>query len=585
MRSGDLRELARLYGVQLSYEDASGKRREASREALTAVLRRRLPDGLSFEEALRERRERPHEPVTVRWGRARLELPRGSEVILEDGSRWSAGAPMPYGYHTVRSGGGESLLIAAPRRAHPLRGRQWGVFVPLYAAHTREKAEGDLGVLQQVLDWMRELGGSIVATLPMLAAFDDEPSPYSPLSRLFWNERYLDRGRLPERGETLEECVRSFQPDEEFERFARDAWEFAWFRSRVDEQRDPRSEARPRSYEEVRSVPGVRRHLYLQFRMAQQLRELAGTARATGTGLYLDFPLGVNAGGYDVWRYPGCFAKGVSTGAPPDAFFTKGQNWGFPPFDPDGLRRDRYGYFRAAIRNHMAHAGVLRLDHVMGLHRLFWIPEGAEPKDGVYVRYPDEELYAIVVLESFRAGCAVVGEDLGTVPEYVPRAMKRRGLRRMYVVQYEAKPESPPLHPPPRASVASLNTHDMPTFAGYWTGRDIDDRFEQELLSPGEAEAERDARRRIRERIGSLLQFDPADPGSAAARLLQDLAASEAEVVLVNLEDLWGELVPQNVPGVPERSWRNRFRLSLEEARSDARVTAVLRTVQGARLA
>src|SRR5207253_8981248 len=216
-------------------------------------------------------------------------------------------------------------------------------------------------------------------------------------------------------------------------------------------------------------------HLYVQYRMRQQLRATPG--------LYLDFPLGVSAGGFDAHHYAAQFAKGASVGAPPDAFFTKGQNWGFPPLDPDAIREHRHAYFRACIRNHMEHAGILRIDHHMGLHRLFWIPAGGEPKDGVYVRYPDEELYAILTIESHRHNCVVLGEDLGTVPEYVPRAMRAHGVRRMYVVQYELKPEGPaPAGRPPAESIASINTHDMPTFAGFWSAEDVDDRLEQELL-------------------------------------------------------------------------------------------------------
>ena len=146
-------------------------------------------------------------------------------------------------------------------------------------------------------------------------------------------------------------------------------------------------------------------------------------------GLYLDYPLGVNPNGYDAQKYSHVFAKGVSVGSPPDLFFTKGQNWGFAPFDPDAIREHHHDYFRAAISMHASHASVLRIDHVMGLHRLFWIPEGAEPKDGVYVRYPENELYAILCIESNRHRCAVVGEDLGTVPHYVPAMMKKHGLR------------------------------------------------------------------------------------------------------------------------------------------------------------
>ena len=534
--------------IQLSYEDASGKRVKASRRSIKAV-----------EKILAQHEPRSNDPVRVVWEGSRV--PDG-DIELEDGGLWNRNDKLPRGYHTLN---GETLLIHAPRKAFAPPEKTWGLFLPLYAVPPNG---GDLGDLEAYMKWVRELGGHVVATLPLLAAFDDEPSPYSPVSRLFWNERYLDLEQLPEwsaaalpplseraerasgaaesggRAAALQRCAERFVPDAEFEKFAKNARDYARFRG--DE----------------------RYHLYVQYRMAQQLETLAAA------GLYLDFPLGVNPGGYDVAKYGEVFAKGVAVGAPPDAFFTKGQNWGFPPFHPEALRDDRYRYFRAAIAQHAKHASILRLDHVMGLHRLFWIPEGMEAKDGVYVRYDDEELYAILCVESNRHRCAIVGEDLGTVPEYVPVAMQRHGFRRMYVVQYEAKPESPALSTPPSASVASVNTHDMPTFAAFWNGNDIDDRLEQELLDEKGAKKERETREKMREAIEAQV-----GDGNVLENVLRFLATSDAEVVLINLEDLWGETEPQNVPGVPEKSWKKIFKLSLEEAKNDERVMRALRQV------
>jgi 4-alpha-glucanotransferase len=314
--------------------------------------------------------------------------------------------------------------------------------------------------------------------------------------------------------------------------------------------------------------------------MAQQMREVANAARRLGAGLYLDFPLGVNPGGFDAQKYAHVFAKGVSVGAPPDPFFTKGQNWGFPPFDPDAIREDRYQYFRAAIRHHVSHAGILRIDHVMGLHRLFWIPEGHDAKDGLYVKYNADELYAILTLESQRHGCTIVGEDLGTVPPEVPKKMKRHGLRQMYVVQYEVKPNPKPLSDPPVQSIASINTHDMPTFGGWWTGKDIGDRVEQGLLGDVGARRERETREEMRRAlVQSLVEGPTNDSQRVLEALLTWLASSEAEIVLINIEDLWRELEPQNVPGVPERSWKHKFRMGLEEAQADGSIRRVLTNV------
>ena len=644
MRASQLRDLARLYSIQTHYEDAAGTTRKASKESLRAALKMRIPDGIDFETAyearFRDFWERLTEPVTVVWGRRApvidLRLPqncadgdlewalRMEDGTTREGSIALAGldaqaaaerfvgktatlpVTLPAGYHTLtlRTGGltAETLLIASPMKAPAPRQKTWGLFLPLYAARSgRSWGAGDLGDMTAWREWVDELGGGVVATLPMLAAFDDEPSPYSPLSRLFWNEMYLHLERLPEWSDSLrDEAVLAdlqnservdyervteakrraleilavrFQPDDEFKTFAaQGAYGYAHFRA-AKEDRD-----------------SAQYHLYAQYRMAQQMREIAGEAKRRGTGLYLDFPLGVNPGGYDAWKYGRSFAKGVSVGSPPDAFFTKGQNWGFPPFDPDAIREERYEYFRACIRHHVTHAGVLRLDHVMGLHRLFWIPEGGEAKDGVYVRYHEEELYAVVVLEANRAGCSLVGEDLGTVPAYVPRMMKRHGLRRMYVVQYEVKPDGEePAGTPPDASVASINTHDMPTFAGFWSERDIDDRLEQGLLERKGARQERDKRAQMRDALTrfltarGLLSDEGSDTKTVLEALLRFLATSPAEIVLVNVEDLWLETDPQNVPGVPERSWRQKFRKRLEDVQRDPELRQLLEAITEAR--
>ncbi len=629
-----LRELARLYSIQVTYEDAAGKKRNVPRESLLAALKMRMPDGADLKDALRERKERfwsrMAEPVTVVWGRRtpmiELHLPQSGrdatlewELALEDntsragridlssrpaewseehfvGKTMSLPERLPPGYHVLRLNVAgqkrETFIIAAPSKAHPLKARSWGIFAPLYAAQTeRSWGCGDLADMQAYRTWINELGGGVVATLPMLASFEDEPSPYSPVSRLFWNEMYLDVTPFPEfdsadvdpfaiesltssqqidyqainreKRRVLEKMAARFRSDDDFRAFAmRGAYGYAHFRAAKEDRQSA-------DY-----------HLYVQYRMAQQMREVSDSARSAGVGLYLDFPLGVNPEGFDAWKYVDVFAEGASVGAPPDLFFTKGQNWGFRPFDPDTIRERRYGYFRDCIRHHVSHAGILRLDHVMGLHRLFWIPKGGEPKDGVYIRYAEEELYAVVVLESRRHRCAIVGEDLGTVPPYVPRMMAKHGLRRMYVVQYE------PLSTPPVESVASLNTHDMPTFAGFWTGLDIDNRLNDGLLDGPGARQEREKRRQIREALVTmlkargLLEEGEGDLAAVLKAVLGFLAESPAEIVLVNLEDLWLETNPQNVPGMPERSWRNRFRYTLEQMRGLPDVADTLRMIK-----
>lgn len=272
----------------------------------------------------------------------------------------------------------------------------------------------------------------------------------------------------------------------------------------------------------------------------------------------------------------------ASAGAPPDAFFTRGQSWGFPPMRPDAMREERFDYVIRCVRQQLRYAGILRIDHIMGLHRLFWVPVGSEAKDGVYVRYPDQELFAILAIESHRHRSVIIGEDLGTVPEEIHQLMKARGVKRMFVLQYELSPAAPVPQEPPQDAIASLNTHDMPMFHSFWYGRDIDDRAELRLLDAQGAGEERRGREEIRRRLVEFferrgLHGDPLD----AALLF--LAGSDAEIVLLTLEDLWRESEPQNVPGTSalERpNWQRKLRQEIADAFDLPEVRERLRGVE-----
>jgi len=537
---------------------------------------------------------------------------------------------------------------AHQRRARPRRGAaarmpeiaepSWGTFLPVYAIRTR----GDHGVgsfvdLTELFRWTRELGGSAVGTLPLLAQFlDGEPfeySPYSPASRLFWNELFVDldatpemagsaeardlaarmpspRGRLVDYGKTwaahrpvLEALSREFSANtpsarrRAFEAFSRarpELEDYCRFRAFGEQtglpwQEWPAKQRAGRIGPRDADPERVRFHRYAQFVADEQL---AGVGRTEpGTGLYLDLPLGVHGSSFDTWRYRDSFAFGASGGAPPDTFFTKGQSWGFPPLHPHRLADDDFRYVRACFRHLMRHAGVLRIDHVMGFHRLYWVPDGFDATHGVYVRSPFEQLYAVLAEEAHRTGTAVVGEDLGTVPRAVRAAMKRHGVLRSHVLSLEAavRPDDP-LPPAPASSLASLNTHDLAPFASFWTGADIDDRVDLGLLDPKAAGKERATRKRLVRALTDAMRAEGrlptraprvAAPVEAAAVHLEYLAASPARMVIVNLEDLWGETEPQNRPGIyRERpNWRLRAARSFEEFRSDPQIEGRLKEV------
>jgi 4-alpha-glucanotransferase len=540
---------------------------------------------------------------------------------------------VPGGYHRLRLSvhglEAETVLIAAPARAPGLTGRGWGVFLPLYALRSeRSWGLGDLGDLGNLVEWTGRQGGTVVATLPLFAAFLDvpfEPSPYAPASRLFWNEVYaeldptapgipkalreevrrLNRApRAPYREamaakrrvlEALaeERLARPGPLREGFRRFAADprVRDYAAFRANTERHGSPwpswpgaeRDGRLPKHGGDERSF---RTHVFAQWLMARQMGEVANRAAAAGTRVYVDLPLGVHPHGYDVWRDRGSFLAGASTGAPPDTFFLGGQDWGFPPPHPEGLRETGYAYPAAVYRHVMRHAGMVRLDHVMSLHRLYVIPPGSDADNGVYLRYPAEELYAVLTLEAARAGCVVVGEDLGTVPGEVRTAMRRHGILRTHVAELEATPDHP-LPPVPFDALASLNTHDLPTFAAYWRGEDVDLRRRLGLIDTAQARRETAERRRTTRGWARGLRAEGLlEAGAGAAKppvrtALEHLAESPAAMVVANLEDLWGERKPQNVPGTTLEypNWSRPARLSLVRLASDRRVLGTLKVM------
>jgi 4-alpha-glucanotransferase len=552
--------------------------------------------------------------------------------------------PLPHGYHrlTLESGGvtAETTILAAPSRAYQGDGRKlWGVFLPLYALHTATSwGAGDFTDLARLAEWTAELGGDFVATLPLLAAFLDEPcepSPYGPASRLFWNELYLDPRRLPELAnspstqrlleapELLDEiaalragqlvdyprlaalkrrvledlCQRFFARGDEgaddflaFVAGKPHLKDYAAFRA-VGERRGEPWHCWPERLREGSLAPAdfdeddYRYHLWVQWAADRQIRGLAAHARSHGPGLYLDLPLGVHGDSYDVWRWGDLFARGASAGAPPDSLFTQGQDWGFPPIVPDRLRERGYDYLVASLAHHLEHAGILRIDHVMQLQRLYWVPAGMSAKEGVYVTYPMDELFAVLALESQRRQAVLVGENLGTVAPEITQAMERHGVLGMYVLQYELKPDDPAIRVPPAACAASLNTHDMPPFAAFWEGHDAEILAELGFFTAEQAAAEKGRRAALRSRLESELPPLERNVDGVLRRCLEHLAASPARLALVNLEDLWHETEPQNVPGTyRERpNWRRKARFTFEELVARPDIVALLSRVDALR--
>jgi len=688
---GTLRQLARVAGIDPEYTSWQGQPTSSSDDSVLAALRAVAPDlGVRIETAddLRgalvelehARRAELVPPVVIGWDgtlvvpfsvRADADGPWEVEVTTESGRTiratgklflipadshtWPGGVVHcvrratikldgELGYHQVqwRAAGahGDALGISAPTKAFGGPGtgsRRWGVFAPVYGLSNARSGEcGDLATLRELFHAVASRGGDYVATLPILAAFLDEPcsvSPYSPASRLYWNELYLDLAALaaeagaepPPHAPPVVPGLIDYRAQYHWRRHVLDpialrllathgpeidawahqtsAYDYAAFRAMGETTRTSwrdwpavwrdgveMVETRADAISLGADAARVNTHLVAQWAMQRQLEQVA----AGPVELYLDLPVGVSCDAYEVWRHRELFLTSLAAGAPPDPLFLGGQNWGLPPLSPTAVRRDRYRYVIRCIRHHMKVAGMLRIDHIMGLFRLYCVPNGRPATDGVYLRYHADEMLAILALESNRARCALVGEDLGTVPDHVRPAMARHGMFRIHVGQWflPSKHGDHPGASPPE-SVAALNTHDTATFAGWWRGADIDDLHDLDLITDVQDAQHRalrsDARRAVLGFVDARVSRDhltEAERAMVGATI--DLAQGPAEIVLVTLDDLVLEPVPHNVPGtVAERpNWQRRvsgWADSLDEQRANPAAAAAIAGVIAAR--
>ncbi len=519
-------------------------------------------------------------------------------ITVEDGSQLGALASLPpdvpFGYHRVAAPQGEQLLITGPGRCHLPPGlRTWAWTVQLYAARSRGSwGIGDLADLRELGSWSAGLGAGLMMINPLSAPaplVPLQPSPYFPSSRRFRNPVYLRVEELPGAdalGERLSRlaaaghalnATRLLDRDAAF-RLKMDALEAIWsarppgdgldaYRAEqgvalrewstyavIAEHHGP---AWSRWPEELRRPgnPAVRRfaadhadriafHEWLQWLIDGQL------ARA-GAELPLvqDMPIGVDRDGADAWAWQETMALDVNIGAPPDIFNPAGQDWGLPPFLPHRLRRAGYLPFIQTLRATLRHAGGLRIDHAMGLFRLWWLPLGEGAANGAYVRYPTDELLEILALESERAGALIVGEDLGTVERGVRRELGRRRILSYRLVYFEHEPPSGY----PRMALAGVTTHDLPTIAGTWSGADL--AMQERAGRPADPSGLGKLRRRLG-RVGGSKPATPVD--EVILSVHRALGASPAMVVSATFEDALKVEERPNLPGTVDEhpNWR-----------------------------
>lgn len=525
-------------------------------------------------------------------------------------------AELPLGYHeAVDRDGRTAPLIVAPRACWlPPDLRAWGWAVQLYAARSRRSwGIGDLGDLHALGEWAARMGADAVLLNPLHAAAPgkpQEPSPYFPSSRRWRNPLYIavedvsgaadvdvteaaragsalnasdriDRDAVLEvKLGALERIWAEWSGAPAFEQFVADNGDalrdFATYSALCGELGGgpatwPAGFSRPDAPE----VAGwrdahedrVRFHSWLQWLLDEQL------ARAgEPIGLVHDLAIGVDPHGADAWLWHASFAPGMTVGAPPDEFNARGQDWGLPPFDPWKLRAASYEPFIATVRASLRHAAGLRIDHVMGLFRLYWVPAGASPSDGVYVRYPHDDLLDIVALESVRARAYVVGEDLGTVEDLVREEMARRDMLSYKLMWFE---DDAPARWPYR-SLGAVTNHDLPTIAGVWTGADMDDQRSAGL------DPDPDTNAALEKRLLSVPGVERDDDvGGVIEAAHRALAKAPSAVVVATLEDALGVELRPNLPGtLRERpNWSMKLPVSIEDLSENTGVAVIGRAL------
>ncbi|GHD89807.1 4-alpha-glucanotransferase [Streptomyces naganishii] len=529
---------------------------------------------------------------------------------------------------------GEAHLVVAPPRLPTPRGRSYGLLVQLYSLLSHHSwGMGDLGDLTELSAWAgRTLGAGFVQVNPLHAAVPGaptDPSPYRPSSRRFPDPVHLRVEAVPEfayvgdreplRG-LLERAARLraavlgkgalIDRDAVWE-LKREALELVrevplgpgrraayadflagqgqaledhatWcalaevhgsdWRSWPEELRDPRSAGTARARAEL--MDRVDFHSRLAWLTDAQLTDAQRAAREAGMpiGIVHDLAVGVHPDGADAWAQQDHFAAGMSLGAPPDAFNARGQDWGLPPWRPDRLAASGYAPFRRLLRALFRYAGALRIDHVMGLFRLWWVPQGHPPTEGTYVRYDAEAMLAILVLEAARAGAVVIGEDLGTVEPGVREALERRGVLGTSVLWFERDWEGDgrPL-PPERwrsGCLATATTHDLPSTAARLTGEHVELRHRLGLLTRPLEEERAEAAADTGEWLALLSELGllrgtggglsaPSEEAQIQA-VHRFLLRSPARMVGLWLPDTVGDRRPQNLPGTWDQypNWR-----------------------------
>ncbi|MDU3272353.1 MAG: 4-alpha-glucanotransferase, partial [Cutibacterium sp.] len=582
-------------------------------------------------------------------------LPLGyHELIVTIGTHDAEGSAEDGGIHTTAT----STIIVTPNRVGlPRRmgaSRVWGYAAQLYSVRSHHSwGLGDLTDLADLCTWSASHGAGYLLTNPLHAAEVAgrmEPSPYLPSSRLFVNPIYIrpeliaEYHDLDQYDASLIESLRTTTLDDDPQALVdRDRTWQAKSQAlelihRVDMSASRRMAftafrvARGRRLEDFATwcllselhgsdwhdwpaelhdphgaaVARVRRehadridfHMWLQWIADQQLStaQSSGTDAGMPVGLICDLAIGVNGSGADAWMLNGLFAREMNVGAPPDPFNQAGQDWGQPPMRPDVLEQMAYAPLREMVSGALRHAGGVRIDHIMGLFRLWWVPKGLGPRHGAYVRYNHEAMVGVVALEAYRAGALVIGEDLGTVEPWVRDHLASRGILGTSIMWFETGPDGRPKQPQQwrEHAMSSVTSHDLPPTSSYLRGDHVELRDRLGLLTESVDEERENARRERETWLASLrqqgvLEADEDDPEQVTLAMHTLLTRTPSKVINATLTDAVGDPRTQNLPGTEDEypNWRvplsgpNGEPVYLEDLYSSDRAARMAKVLRG----
>jgi len=627
-----LEKLAATHGVATWYRDAQRRRVDVDPDVVRRVLGllgvsadnwAQVRDSLAA-----TRTATPPGTVVLRQGQRR-KVSEPGVLTAEDGTELPITDATPPdlapGWYTLSSGDQHTTVLVAPP-ALPEPPRTWGWMLQLYALRSKSSwGLGDLGDLREFIAWTTTThGAGAVLVNPLHAVTPIHPvqaSPYSPSSRRFVNPLYLRITDIPgyRRGDPALraqiDALRVGPASEQIDydtvwRGKQAALELLW-RSEgaprpvmseglrdfatfcaLAQRHGPRWSQWPADLRHPATARASQQevafHAWVQQQCAEQLAATRDAARGMAIGVVHDLAVGVDPEGADAWALQDVLATGVTVGAPPDLFNQKGQDWGLPPWRPDRLAATGYAAYREMLRAVLAHADGLRIDHVAGLWRLWWVPPGASPDQGTYVHYDAAVMLAALALEAHRAGAVVIGEDLGTVEPEVTEtlaAQRMLGCAVLWFTRDEDVPGTPLLAARrwPARAAASISTHDLPTALGFLRGEHVRARGELGLLN--DEAAEWNQARAERAELVALLRDEgvlSADGEDSEEQIVVAmhalLARTPCRLLLASPYDLVGEIRQPNLPGTVDQypNWRLPLPVTLEQLQRDPRVERVL---------